>query len=263
MKCIMSIGLLLVCSVALAGNFGTRNARGIRGVGLLRNYLPNAIATNIVLEYIAMSDPTNETPWKVISWRGTNHGYQAITSAQPVLTNNSLYFDGVNDSFTVLQSATYQRQFPFSVSAWIKTVTAGEVPIMTSCVRPGYYYGYWFDVTSSGALGFMVGNGGAIGPTSRRNYNSADAAIPTNTWVMVTAVATAFNSTKLYTNGIEIAGSYTGTGASMVYGAYAGVVGSNSVWGNFYLDYMLQTSNAMSASDVLALWNQTRTFPAR
>jgi hypothetical protein len=128
-------------------------------------------------------------------------------------------FDGVNDFINI--GSGVKPPFPISVSAWIRL--DGLVPNQISWVFSNDYvnsgsdrYGIGTSVLWDGKLGSYVFSGFSA-PWNRKNIYTNEAPATVGGWHHFAVVFTAYNDQHLFWDGKEYAGTYDGTGTSMLY----------------------------------------------
>lgn len=159
-------------------------------------------------------------------------------------TPNSAYnFDGVNDFMTIALGSGMKPQYPFSFSCWIKLISTNPT-VSTNFVfcndytAPGTnYYGAIFNVPATGTLQANVGDGGTTGPSSRKS-KTANTPLNQGTWHHIAGVVSSATSMKLYVDCAEVPGTYSGSGAGLVYSQTGiGNIGrGNGGGGQYYLN---------------------------
>lgn len=104
-------------------------------------------------------------------------------------------------------------QLPFSIAAWVKVspeATESMTVVATDTGSVGYGGG-WLSVNSGSGNTVTVGfgDGGGSGP-SNRNGKTSGSGFPVGVWTHVAGVFEAPDQAKLYINGLEVSGTYSG-----------------------------------------------------
>lgn len=164
-----------------------------------------------------------------------------------------------------IDSAAVKKQFPLSISAWVKIdsgATEASNIIFTSDNTYDNYTGYWLTVLSSGELNFGYGGGlGGCSSGNRRSFLSTNT-VSFGEWHQVVVVVNAYDDIKMYIDCVESSGSYSGTGATTItYMNNASRIGSwigcsTSPNGFFYdgnIDALKIWNQALDSTDVASL----------
>ena len=140
----------------------------------------------------------------------------------------TLNLDGV-DNHANMGDVLNNVNFPFTVSAWIYWEgpldgSNAEYGIIIGDDHPGrnilfiqtgVYAGYTLFVRGDGSLNMRIGDGGNVGPNSRRDKWSPANVIPLNQWTHVAGVVRGLTDMDLYVNGIDVGGIYDGNGGNI------------------------------------------------
>ncbi|MFK7888631.1 MAG: LamG-like jellyroll fold domain-containing protein [Gammaproteobacteria bacterium] len=142
-------------------------------------------------------------------------------------TNNpaSAYaFDGVDDFIRIFQTASMQPQLPMTVSVWLQRGPGGSAvaPIFANNFTQDFYTGISLRLSQVATISF--GDGGPTTPGSRRSY-AGITPIAEGEWVHISAVLRGPTDMKLFVNGAEECGTYSGNGGALAYNANEAAVG--------------------------------------
>lgn len=156
---------------------------------------------------------------------------------------NALDFDGVNDCVDLGQ-ANNNLTYPVTVMAWVKpavrTSTTATLFASNTHSTNTNYHGIIMSIRSNRlAIGFGNGVGGFTG-SGRRGYAFLTSGLDSE-WIHVTGVIYTPNSMKLYINGIEVNGSYTGTATYPI---------STPSTGSSYVGYSKKTAGYYNDGEV-------------
>ncbi|MEO0471527.1 MAG: LamG-like jellyroll fold domain-containing protein, partial [Bacteroidota bacterium] len=176
---------------------------------------------------------------------------------------SAIRFDGTDDYLRYENNNQLHPSFPMTVAAWVKRADNGRFHIFRNDFRENRYDGIAFQVTGSGTIAITVGDGGLLGPGSRKSAIGTTQLNQTH-WYHVTAVLHNLNQFELYVNGVNENASMdpNGTGSALTYhgGQGASGVSDNSSVANSPLQYSAGTlddlrlyDRALSAAEVNTL----------
>ena len=181
--------------------------------------------------------------------------------------NRTYSFDGIND-YIVMGDILNNLNIPFTVSCWVSwagQTTSGHPPLITSDNHPQFHYqGFSLFIHNdlSGRIVMSLGDGGIAAPFSRRDKNSPPGIIALNTWAHVTVVVQGLTNMKIYINGIDVGGTYAGSGGNMVHTGHNFVVArytyqsSDDRFFKGKIDDIRIYNRALSAEEILALYHE-------
>ncbi len=159
-------------------------------------------------------------------WPADGNAVDAVGPNDGSLENGATYgsgqfgqafsLDGIDD-YVAFGDVLDEIDVPFTVEAWIHTPGGTLNPVFTSDAEVNYY-GFRFFVGSDDRLEILYGDGGGPAPPSRRSKVSA-ASVPLDTWTHVAAVVRGETDMKLYIDGVDAGGTYSGSGGPMVHGS--------------------------------------------
>jgi hypothetical protein len=159
-----------------------------------------------------------------------NHGVllgPSITTGSTGSGMTALDFDGIDDRID-LGDRFNGLTLPFTVAAWVfqPASARGEFrAILITDDEPGRYLGIWFQLEPPGLPQITYADGGPPGPGSRRTL-AADSPIPTDQWVHIAATVRGPTDMTMYVDGVEVAGTYSGTGGPLVHAPAPARIGS-------------------------------------
>ncbi|HSL71427.1 MAG TPA: LamG domain-containing protein, partial [Longimicrobiales bacterium] len=179
------------------------------------------------LRVLAASACTSPQAWYPLNGDGMdasgngNHG--TVQGATPAGNRHgdpqaALAFDGSDDAVQ-LGDRFNTLTLPFSIAAWVyRSAAAGEGlrAIFVTDDEPGRYAGIWFQTDGPGQPSITFADGGGTGAAFRRTF-TASSAIPSDTWVHLTATVRGPTDMTLYVNGAAVPGTYSGTGGPLVH----------------------------------------------
>lgn len=171
--------------------------------------------------------------------------------------NHALNFDGVND-YVNMNNVLNNLSFPFTAETWVYWKGASRRNgIITSDNDPQFYYhGFWILVNPSGSLEVFLGNGGIAANFSRRNKTSPANALPVNQWAHIAVVVRGLTNMSIYINGIDVGGTYAGSGGNMQSSSHPFVIGRWTYNQSTGEDYFFN-----GFIDEVRIWRRERTQP--
>jgi concanavalin A-like lectin/glucanase superfamily protein len=130
--------------------------------------------------------------------------------------NSAYLFDGYNDYIEIEHSAVLQPSLPITISMWIKYSN----PVFGSPLNSNYhatnYYGTIIGLNLyDNRISIAYGDGGLIGPSSRRSKLTTRP-IP-DTWFHFVGIIRDSTDMDIYINGINVGGTYDGSGGEIAY----------------------------------------------
>ncbi len=156
-------------------------------------------------------------------------------------TTAAYSFDGVDD-FVDLGNSFDDLQLPFTLSTWVfKTGSDNTFDAIfasdDSPSNPGLYYGFWMIVDTLETVGIAYGDGGFPAASNRRTYRSVDP-IPLDRWTHIAATVRAATDMTLYVDGVEVNGTFTGTGGAMIHNpSWPARIGLGTFGGVGFINY--------------------------
>ncbi len=181
--------------------------------------------------------------------------------------NTAYSFDGFGDYIDF--GNVYNDVFlPFAISVWIYKDEIGYANqnIIKSDNYPGtgnsYYYGFWLttvDGTEQPTVAISYGDGGVPDPDNRRTKNTS-ATLNLNEWVHVVVNVSGPTDMTIYFNTIDVGGTYSGYGGSMVHNAWSANIGKNTIPPNVFFNGILDDvriyNRNLSEDEVNALFEE-------
>ncbi len=151
----------------------------------------------------------------VLDGAGAHHGTLVGDSTfGPGVHGKAVYLDGDGDYIDF--EDTLEIEPPLSVSAWVKRHSSDVVRVFTSDDNASEYSGVWLQYYSPSTLSIGYGDGGPQGGVSRRT-KAASALLLMNTWYHVAGVVRGPTDMSLYVDGVDIGGTYSGSGDPIAY----------------------------------------------
>ncbi len=159
----------------------------------------------------------------------SGHGNNGVVYGATLTTdrfgnpNSAYYFDGVNDYIDI--GSGVKPSMPMTISAWVRldSLRVGDqnpvfrndwVDSGSNRYGVALYAGSW-----SAPVGYIDAQiyEGFSAPETRRNKYSNPPVVTAGDWHHLAAVYSSINDIRLYWDGMEILGTYDGTGSSLLY----------------------------------------------
>jgi PKD repeat protein len=152
----------------------------------------------------------------------SGNGYHGLTQGTLLTEDKNghpdcAYLFNGEDSYIKLpyHSINFKPSLPITIAAWIK-LNSYALPIFTNDYQDNIYSGVLLFIDSSGKVGITIGDGGEIGPNSRRT-KSGSTILDVGTWYHLTAVVKNSNNMDIFIDGINDGGYYHGNGDGLYY----------------------------------------------
>jgi hypothetical protein len=144
----------------------------------------------------------------------------------------SFIFDGTDDIINFGDRiSSLNLTYPFTIDAWVNVDTTGNTTVnrgifaTSNTLTLTEYYGLavqlgsFYNGSGNYKVGINVGNGVSAGSTGRRSYISDNEVITGNTWCNIITTLETGPTIRIYINGVEVSGTYSGTGGALVWGS--------------------------------------------
>jgi hypothetical protein len=194
----------------------------------------------------------------------------SLTTDRLGQTDSARSFDGRDDYITIGNSNPYgdgflkpEPEFPFTISLWVKGHNLGNgepKSLIYTNDEYGSYYGAMLDILGDGRVQVSFGWGAsADNPDGRRKFTTDDA-LQTNTWTHIAAVVNSSNEMKIYIDGDEVSGTYSGRNRNIIlYTGQIGTIGQSksSAYQNYDggLDNIYIYDRELSSTEVFYLYH--------
>ncbi|MEM7370788.1 MAG: LamG-like jellyroll fold domain-containing protein [Bacteroidota bacterium] len=130
--------------------------------------------------------------------------------------NHAYDFNGTSDFIEITPSANFKPHLPVTISAWVNLDDTNPNMVFKNDYQDNVYNGVWLNIATGGTISAGYGDGGGIGPSSRRSKESVTQ-LQTGDWYHITAIIRGATDMDIYINGINDCGTYTGTGGVLAY----------------------------------------------
>ena len=159
-----------------------------------------------------------------------NHGEvigATLTSDRVGNLNSTYSFDGIDDYIDIGNDSLVKPQLPMTIAAWIYLEKGGF--IFVNNFDDQNYFGIYLRVNfgDDGApktVAVGIGDGGVIGPSSRRTKRGISDLEP-GQWYHIVGVLKDLTDMDIYINAINDSGIYVGSGDSLAYNDNSGNIG--------------------------------------
>ena len=159
-----------------------------------------------------------------------NHGEvigATLTSDRVGNLNSTYSFDGIDDYIDIGNDSLVKPQLPMTIAAWIYLEKGGF--IFVNNFDDQNYFGIYLRVNfgDDGApktVAVGIGDGGVIGPSSRRTKRGISDLEP-GQWYHIVGVLRDLTDMDIYINAINDSGIYVGSGDSLAYNDNSGNIG--------------------------------------
>lgn len=149
---------------------------------------------------------------------GTAQNGASLTADQYGNPNSAYFFDGSNDyiRYTSPNNA-FRPNLPVTITAWVrKDDPSKSFLVFGNNFEWDYYNGVWLNINASNKVTGAFGDGGPVGPQSRRS-KSGMTSLSTGVWHHVAVVIKGEKDMEIYLDGINDCGTYSGTGDPLSY----------------------------------------------
>ena len=145
---------------------------------------------------------------------GTLYGNPTTATSQSGLANGAYQLDGSGDY--IFYGEQYNSVgLPVTFSGWVYHSDSSSLSslIMTDGSSAGYL-GWRLQINTNNTVEASYGTGNATGTANRRSFITSGT-IPKNSWRHITAVIVNYSNIRVYFNGTQQSGSYSGSAPSM------------------------------------------------
>lgn len=150
---------------------------------------------------------------------GTPMAGASLTTDQNGNPNNAYLLNAVGEYIEYSPNSTdfVAPSFPVTIMAWVRNDATGSNKaflVFTNSFRPDHYDGVWLNINPNNYISGGYGNGGTIGPHSRRT-KTGTTPLTTGTWHHVAVVIKGFSDMEIYLDGINDCGTYSGSATNL------------------------------------------------
>jgi len=137
-----------------------------------------------------------------------------LTTGQNGTANGAYNF---TNGYMTMGERYNTQALPVSISAWVFRNSSTANFIFQSDAHDTQYYGFTLVIGSTGTIEARLGSGGGGGATERRSYTVPAGQLVNGNWYHIVTTIRGSLDMTMYVNGVEVAGSYSGTGGSMIH----------------------------------------------
>lgn len=219
--------------------------------------LDNPVPTDgLVLEY-TMEDGARDTgplglDGEVDGALSTNDRYDSTYSAYSFSSPSEVLFPHHNDF----------NSLPLTISFWVKfdglSANILGTDIGDGNTLQGIYFTLGKSVDNLNHLAIAIGNGGAIGVSSRRTFVS-DFAVESGTWYHIVGIVEESLTMHIFVDDVEQTGSYSGTAVTYFQSSHDGVLGTTCNPSDYFsgvLDQFRIYNRILSAEEIEELYEE-------
>ncbi len=200
----------------------------MRRLGLLV-LLTLVCATLPLPAQILPADPEGHWPMDGDADDASGHGHHGIPSGATLIpdrfgnVDGAYHFDGDDDFIDVGADPELRSPLPVSITAWVRVDDFESNHVFSNNFTQNTYAGVWM---SCGILGVSAGYGDG-GPPSTSSRRSKSASVPpcVGEWYHAAIVVRGPEDMDIYVNGVDVGGSYSGTGGALAYTTEPATIG--------------------------------------
>lgn len=152
-----------------------------------------------------------------------NHGVVNGASFTTGKSGSAVFLDGMDDFISIPNTQKMDAALPVTIASWVKIEDNDPNLVFWNDWEEDVYNGAWLNIVN-GIISAAYGDGGAIGPQSRRSKRGISV-IPLQTWTHVAVVIRGATDMDIYVNGRNDCGTYNGSGGGISYSGNPGRIG--------------------------------------
>jgi hypothetical protein len=162
-------------------------------------------------------------------YHGTYNNVNNTFDRIGIVPSSAADFDGTTSFVQLPNQSALKPTFPISISFWINIHTIPNLhkSLFRSDDNPNAYCGFSVQLTPLGRISSSIADCNGIGSQHRKTLET-NKSLQTNKWYHVAVVYLANNNFKVYIDGVEETGVYSGTANSLGYSTIPGVFGKNT-----------------------------------
>ena len=215
------------------------------------SYNPAIVTDGLVLCLDAANSrsyPKSGTTWSDLA--GANNGTLTNMDVSNFSGDNRgvFSFDGSNESINMpVDSIT--PPLPLSVSFWVYFDVSGSwARVFGSSSGSSTYRGFWIQKNTSNKIAISYGDNLGTNRRTKATTQSVDI----NKWINVVGIMRGATDMDIYVDGINYAGTYSGSGGSLNYGTggYPSIGKILTSYGQFKLSQLCVYNRALSADEI-------------
>lgn len=189
-----------------------------------------------------------------------NHGMLNGATFTTGQSGSAVFLDGMNDFISIPNTQKMDAPLPVTIASWVKIEDYDPNLVFWNDWEEDVYNGAWLNIVN-GIISAAYGDGGAIGPQSRRSKRGISA-IPLQTWTHVAVVIRGATDMDIYVNGRNDCGTYNGSGGGISYSGNPGRIGqidpfaaSGTIFDFFHgaIDELRYYNRALEESEIALL----------
>lgn len=193
---------------------------------------------------------------------GTLTNMTATSSKTAGKIGQALNFDGSTTYINGGSNSTLQLSLPLSFSYWVKQTSLDSINGHLGYRETGIHNGYYIYSGTTGALAINYGDNTACSSIGRRSKITSAGVFNAGKWVHIVGVIRGATDMSIYVNGVDVGGSYDGSGGPITYsgssflrlGGYGGGGGCPTTFLNGSLDDVRLYNRALSVAEVKSLY---------
>jgi hypothetical protein len=207
-----------------------------------------------------VGDPGKVAHWKLDNdYNDTANGHHGTPVGDPGFEegkiDQGICFDGTGQYIQIEPHPTLEVKPPIAMMSWIylEQPNVQGVFIGTN-VGSGVYSGAYLQI-NSGVIELKYGDGGGTGSGNRRSKVTNTPVLETQRWYHVAGVIRGPLDMSIYIDGIDVGGSYSGTGGNIYY-SQSGYPRIGALPFNGMMDDVRIYNRAVSDADIRSIYTQ-------
>lgn len=186
-------------------------------------------------------------------YNGAVVGTNFAVSGVPAMVNNGLNLDGVDDSVDLGTQAALKPSLPATYAAWVYLSSNSIIGTLFANDSQNVYSGLWVQISATLVVAQMGDNTG-VGAGGRRTKASTSL-ITQAGWYHIAVVWRGITDMSIYINGVDAAGTYSGSGSGLVYTANRSYIGRrHTTYLQAIVDEARFYSRALDAAEIRDLY---------
>lgn len=137
----------------------------------------------------------------------------ALATGQNGVANNAYNF---TNGYMTMGERYNSQAVPVTISAWVFRNSATTNFIFQTDAHATQYYGAALLIGATNTIEVRLGSGGGAGPGQRRSLDVAAGPISSGNWYHIVATIRGITDMTVYVDGVNVGGTYSGTGTGYV-----------------------------------------------